>query len=128
MEWLQQHDPLAKDFGYLLRYMPVRTYILLRDLERMPEIWETDPMFADFVKLAKTFPDDNERPALEVSEDGKCRFDSEAFTYQDIKDEVCIFFQEAIKGIKKHFIPQWIKSMVHFSIAGEKETAKAFSK
>ena len=56
MEWLQQHDPLAKDFGYLLRYMPVRTYILLRDLERMPEIWETDPMFADFVKLAKNFP------------------------------------------------------------------------
>ena len=55
-EWHQQHNLFTEDFGYLLRHIPVRTYILLRDLERISETWETDPMFADFVKLAKKIP------------------------------------------------------------------------
>ena len=47
---------ICKWFGYLLQYIPVRTCIILRYLEGIPETWETDPLFTDFVKLAKLFP------------------------------------------------------------------------
>ena len=66
--------------GYLLQHIQIRTYILLRDLKRMIEILESHPMFADLIRLGKEFPDNNERPNLEVSVDGRCRFYSEEFT------------------------------------------------
>ena len=46
----------------------------------MIEILESHPMFADLIRLGKEFPDNNERPNLEVSVDGRCRFYSEEFT------------------------------------------------
>ena len=74
MEWLQQHDPFAKDFGYLLRQIIVRTCILLRDSERLDETLETGILFDDFVKLVKVFSSNNKRPDLEVLEDKKYGF------------------------------------------------------
>ena len=67
MEWLQQYDPFAKYSSYLLQLMRVITCIILGDLKRISETWETDLILSDFVKLAKKNSDDRKRPDLEVS-------------------------------------------------------------
>ena len=49
--------PIWKRSGYLLWHILVETYILPRYSEMLIEIRETDPMSAEFVKLAQIFPD-----------------------------------------------------------------------
>ena len=127
MEWPQQHDPIAKDCGHPSRHMPTQTHVTLRDLKKPSDTWETHPSFSEFVEFCSSnFGSTTREEKLEVGADGKCRFNSEVFTHNDIKEEVKLFFDVAIDAAEKHFEPQRVKSMVHFAVAGEKETARAF--
>ena len=51
-EWLQGHDEVAKDFGYLSRHMAVRSYIIKRDLLNLADGWKTHDDFAEFRQAA----------------------------------------------------------------------------
>lgn len=47
-------------------------------------------------------------------------------SFQDVKEEVGLFFKTALGSIREHF-KLWTGPLVHFAIAGEKETAQAFA-
>jgi hypothetical protein len=130
MTWLQCIDQRSGDFGYLSRHMPVRTYIIMRDLEKLVSSWEDDPCFAEFKALASTFtgnetttPDEDE-----MRDNGAFRAGSKSFTYEGIKREVNLFFEDALSTARKHFTTIWTGPLIHFAIAGEKDTSVPFCK
>jgi hypothetical protein len=93
--WLQSIDERSGDFGYLSPHMPVRTYIIMRDLEKLVSSWEDNPCFAEFKALASTFtgnettmPDEDE-----MRGNGAFRARSKSFTYEGIKREVNFFWK-----------------------------------
>ena len=59
---------------------------------------------------------------------GTFRAASDSYTYEDIKKEVKVFFEEAIAAAKKHFMKEWTGAMMHFAVAGEKDTPVPFCK
>jgi hypothetical protein len=48
--------------------------------------------------------------------------------YEEIKIEVKLFFEEAVATAKKHFTKEWTGSLMHFAVAGQKETSVPFYK
>jgi hypothetical protein len=54
MKWLQIIDERAGDFGYLSCHMPVRTYLIIHDLDNLANGWEDDHHYKEFTELAKT--------------------------------------------------------------------------
>jgi hypothetical protein len=65
----------------------------------------------------------------ELNDNGTFRTASDSYTYKDIKKEVRLFFEEAgAATAKKHFTKEWTGSLMHFAVAGEKETSVPFCK
>jgi hypothetical protein len=54
MKWLQMIDKRAGDFGYLSCHMPVKTYLVIHDLDNLANGWEYDLHYQEFTELAKT--------------------------------------------------------------------------
>mgnify|MGYP006965230816 CR=1 FL=1 len=207
MEWLQDHDAIAGDFGYRARDMPVRAYIIVRDLTKMSTEWENMAEFKEFVDAINEFapPSQPEAPApapeapapipeptarrsgrsrmlstlgqiMEdqraadqaqreartaaadaaadddddgveeqpgennatgntnaedgvdvVTDEGYFRRSSDTYTHNEIKNEIKLFFDEAIKMAKKHFA-RWSGDLLHVGLAGEKESASALAR
>jgi hypothetical protein len=130
MAWLQCIDKRSGDFGYLSHDMPVRTYIIMRDLEKLVSSWEDNPCFAEFKALASTFTG-NETTTQnedEMQDNGAFRAGSKSFTYEGIKREVNLFLEDALSTARKHFTTIWIRLLIHFAIAGEKDTSVPFCK
>ena len=59
---------------------------------------------------------------------GTFRAASDSYTYEDIKKEVKVFFEEAIAAAKKHLKKEWTGAMIHFAVAGEKDMPVPFCK
>jgi hypothetical protein len=129
MTWLQCIDERSRDFGYLSRHMPVRAYIIMRDLEELASSWEEDPCFAEFKVMASEFSNDGTTEEEdEMQDNGAFRAASDSFTYEDVKREVRLFFEDALFTARKHFTTIWTGPLLHFAIAGEKDTSTPFCK
>jgi hypothetical protein len=130
MKWLQRVDDRAKGHGYISRHMPVRTYLITSELNRLSNDWETNTAFEEFVALAKDFTGgrevDPESDAFEMTDDGKFRSQAKDWSYQDIKNQVNHFFEVAQDVATKHFEKEWTGPLLHFAVAGEKDTSVPF--
>jgi hypothetical protein len=123
MTWLQCIDKRSGDFGYLSRHMPVRTYIILHDLEKLLSSWEDDPCFVEFKAIACTFTGNGT-----TRDNGAFQAGSESFTYECIKRQVKLFLEDALSTAHNHFTTIWTGPLIHFAIAGEKDTSVPFCK
>ena len=91
MKWLQMIDERAGDFGYVSRHMPVRTYLIVRDLEELAKDWEGHEDYKEFTELTKTcvgrvVVEGGQETAQEdeMNENGTFRAASDSYTYKDI--------------------------------------------
>jgi hypothetical protein len=110
--------------------MPVPTNIIIRDLEKLASSWEDDICFAEFKAIASAF-NDNETTTQdedEMRDNGAFRAGSESFNYEGIKREVQLFLEDALSTARKHFTTIWTGPLIHFAIAGEKDTSVPFCK
>jgi hypothetical protein len=133
MQWLQKRDERAKGHGYVSRHMPVRTYLITSELHDLSNSWESHALFKDFVQLLKEFttndgPADANSEGFEMTADGKFRSQSEDWTYTDIKNQCNYFFEIAKGTASKHFEKEWTGELLHFAVAGEKDTSIPFCK
>ena len=62
-----------------------------------------------------------------ITDEGFFRRSSEAYAYNEIKAEIKMFFEVAIKMAKKHF-SRWVGDLLHCGLAGEKESATALAR
>jgi hypothetical protein len=130
MTWLQCIDERYGDFGYVSRHMPVQTYIIIRNFEKLASSWEDDICFAEFKAIASAF-NDNETTTQdedEMRDNGAFRAGSESFTYEGIKREVQLFLEDALSTARKHFTTIWTGPLIRFAIAGEKDSSVPFCK
>ena len=108
----------------------------MRDLEELAKDWEGHEDYKEFTELAKTCGVGREvveggqeiTQEDEMNDNGTFRAASDSYTYEDIKKEVKLFFDEAIAAAKKHFTKEWTGAMMHFAVAGEKDTSVPFCK
>jgi hypothetical protein len=96
MKWLEMIDERAGDFVYVSRHMAVRTYLIIRDLEKLANGWEDDDQYQEFTDLAKTcvgrlVVETEQEEEDELNEHGTFRAASDSYTYEDIKKEVKLF-------------------------------------
>jgi hypothetical protein len=47
-EWLQDHDKHTKDFGYQSRDMPVRSFLIIKEMEHLKLEWTTRSEYSKF--------------------------------------------------------------------------------
>jgi hypothetical protein len=80
--------------------------------------------------LAKDFTGgrevDPESDTFEMTDDGKFRSQAKDWSYQDIKNQVNYFFEVAQDVATKHFEKEWTGPLLHFAVAGEKDTSVPF--
>mmetsp|Transcript_14182 Transcript_14182/g.31669 ORF Transcript_14182/g.31669 Transcript_14182/m.31669 type:complete len:206 (-) Transcript_14182:994-1611(-) len=62
-----------------------------------------------------------------ITEEGFFRRSSDQYSYEDIKEEISLFFSIAIEMSTKHFA-LYAGPLVHFGLAGEKESATAIAR
>jgi hypothetical protein len=110
MKWLQMIDERAGDFGCVSCHMPVRTHLMVCDLEELANGWDDDEHYQDFTDLGKTCAgrvtaEGGQDPTQEdeMNENGTFCAASDSHVCEDIKKEVKLFYDEAIAAAKKHF-------------------------
>jgi hypothetical protein len=89
-----------------------------------------DICFAEFKAIASAF-NDNETTMQdedEMRDNGALQAGSKSFTYEGIKREVQLFLEDALSTSRKHFTTVWTGPLIHFAIAGEKDTSVPFCK
>jgi hypothetical protein len=69
---------------------------------------------------------DPESDAFEIRDDGKFRSQAKDWSYQDIKNQFNYFFEVAQDVATKHFEKEWTRPLLHFAVAGEKDTSVPF--
>ena len=123
MKWIQIVDKRSKGHGYVARHMPVRTYIIVTELKKLANTWETSQAFKPFVDHTKDIcsavRDDGEKNTgvrHTVKEDGRFRSLDNDWTYQDMKNQVRLFFVVASSSARKHFETEWVNPMLHFAV------------
>jgi hypothetical protein len=116
--------------------MPARMHLIILDLKELANGWEDDERCQEFTELAKTRVDraaaeeEKEKPEEdEMNDNGTFRAASDSHTHKDVKKEVKLFFEEAIAdAAKKHFPKEWTGPLMHFAVAGKRDTSVPFCK
>jgi hypothetical protein len=94
MECLQAHDPVAKDFGYRSRDMPLRAFLIIQKIENLALNWSTHPNFQEFCNCLNNYDEQamNAEEGLKATQAGvRVTF----LTAVQIREQVRVFFQEA---------------------------------
>ncbi len=89
--------------------MPVRTYITIHDLEKLASSWEDDICFAELKAIASAFNvnETTTQDEDEMQDNGAFRTGSESFTYEGLKRETQLFWEDSLSTARKHFTSIW---------------------
>jgi hypothetical protein len=144
-KWLQGYDDKACDFVYCSRNMAVRSYFIQKELEefstnsamhgkswkskRTPQTWrgERTPKLEGEDAAGEVEDTAGEAPnakaeATDAANNASSRLYN--FTKEDVKNDVKMFFEQAIKSVKKDF-DTWRKAkLLPYTFASDPEVAR----
>ena len=108
MKWFQHEDEETGEPGFLSVHMPVRTYILWRDLKELQHKWREMDAFKHFLDLSNDITDKENKKIITETIPTK-------------------FFGMALESFHKHF-DRWRIDHVELAMASEHETAEVVAK
>ena len=111
LKWLQHEDPMTKQLGFLAMHMPVRYYIMVRDLEELEEKWTSLPEYQDYLSIVGSLPESTY--VKKELKEGMRQFGS-------------FFLKIAKEKLEKSF-EQWRCRNLEVMLGGETKTAQGFA-
>jgi hypothetical protein len=125
-EWLQDHDTHAKDFGYRSRDMPVRSFLIIKEMEKLKLEWRTRSEFSKFKAHVDTVLNHEPSAASQAKKDDPLR--RLTWTKPQFYKSYDAFFDAAIASYKKHFSRWKEPGLLSYAFAGDSEPAHALAK